>query len=130
MVCGVGRGIAGIAGIEVFFFFWQVVGGGIWGSGCSRSVPNLKLEPRPPGETGGNGVSPVFQIRAATPIPKGGIGVATPKKPPDCFLGVTTCARPAEGVAATPKIRSQLLGVADPIYGGRIPSPLFNIVYS
>ncbi|KNZ46965.1 hypothetical protein VP01_679g5 [Puccinia sorghi] len=61
----------------------------------------------------------VFIIGGATPIPKCGIGGATPKNLQNKFLGVVTYLRPPGGITATPKCWSRHLGVANPILGGR-----------
>ncbi|KNZ60538.1 hypothetical protein VP01_153g5 [Puccinia sorghi] len=60
------------------------------------------------------GLSPLFEFGGTTPTQNGGIGVSTPQKTPDHFLGVVMCTRKAAVVAATPKIGLQLLGVAEP----------------
>ena len=111
----------GVFGWRVFF---RVVAGGIWGCGCRRPVPNLKIGGATPGGSGGRGVSPVFRFGAATPIHFDRIGVATPKNPCDRILGVATYHRRAMGVAATSNFGLQPLGVATPKGGGCKPNPL------
>ena len=75
----------GVFGWRVFF---RVVAGGIWGCGCRRPVPNLKLAARPPGVPG-------FSLFSALVLQPSsvfnGIGVATPKNSCDRILGVATC---------------------------------------
>ena len=53
----------GVFGWRVFF---RVVAGGIWGCGCRRPVPNLKLAARPPGVPGVAGF-PLFSALVLRP---------------------------------------------------------------
>jgi len=82
-----------VVGVGVFGWrvFFRVVAGGIWGCGCRRPVPNLKLVARPPGVPGVAGFPLFSALVLRPPSIFDGIGAATPKNSCDRILGVATC---------------------------------------